>query len=110
MLAFSDIERYAFAKRDLPSEANSFERAAYLAMCHLYALYDTGQISQKDAARQKGDICRSYGTDELKYQYYDMAISRYRAIQPMLSTVEKEAGEDETIRKIVRILDGREKI
>ena len=110
MLAFKDIERYAFAKRDLPAEANSFERAAYLAMCHLYALFDTGQISQKDAARQKGDIRRTYETDELTYRYYDTAISRYRAIQPMLSIVEKEAGEDATIRKIVRILDGRERI
>lgn len=107
-MEFCDIERMAFTGQDMPSDANTIEHAAYLGMRYLYALYQSCNIDIKTAAKQKAKLKAAYEKDALSYRCYLTVQKRWNAVEWRLKEV--ETGDNENLKHIVRILDGRELI
>lgn len=108
MTDFDELAIMAFSGKHLPDGANTIELAAYRGLRCCYEAYKQGVISHGEASKAKAEIKAAYLLDTIMYRVYQIAEKRWKAIEWRLKTVDES--DNEEIKKIIRILDGREEV
>lgn len=107
-MTLSDIERSAMHNDSLPTGLNQPEQLLFLSFRCLYASYRAGTINREQAQSEKRELLRSFEeADRWRNIYHDTC--RVRVELGGMSK-EVERGDCERCKKIMRILDGRERL
>lgn len=102
------IERSAMHNDSLPAGLNQPEQLLFLSFRCLYASYRTGTITREQAQSEKRELLSEF---DKAIRLYGIFQDTCRA-QVKLGGLSKEVeqGDCERCKKIMRILDGRERL
>lgn len=106
MMDFDELAIMAFGGNPPPDGANTIELAAYRGLRYCYEAYKQGVISHDAASKAKAEIKAAYLRDTIMYRVYQIAEKRWKAIEHRLKSVEES--DNEQLKEIIRILDGRQ--
>lgn len=103
----ADIERSAMHNDSLPAGLTQPEQLLYLSFRCLYASYRAGTINREQAQSEKQELLQEYDKSARLWEMY-RDTCRVRVELGGYSK-EVESGDCERCKKIMRILDEREK-
>jgi hypothetical protein len=107
-----EIEVSAKNNDEMPDALNGPEQCLFLSFRQLYRNFRTGAVTREQAGREKQRILKAYDDFKRLHDMYSKYRSRWIKAEPMMSVIEKNIADCptcDTARKIIRILDGREK-
>lgn len=102
-----EIETLAKKGTPLPESATLAESLLYHNMRRLYWEYRNGVVDTEQAKKEKGRLIKQFGVQKLWEDCGQEQYERWRKYLRLVSEVEKCGCE--ICKRIVRILDGREK-
>jgi len=102
------IERAAMHNDSLPAGLTQPEQLLYMSFRCLYASYRAGTINREQAQSEKRELLRSF-EDAQQWRDIYQDTCRVRVELGGMSK-EVESGDCERCKKIMRILDGRERL
>ena len=103
-----DIERSAMHNDSLPAGLTQSEQLLFLSFRCLYASFRAGTISREQAQSEKRELLRSF-EEAARWREIYQDTCRVRVALGGMSK-EVESGDCERCKKIMRILDGRERL
>ena len=106
-MTFDEIENIAAVTGIMPNGLHCADYACYQGMCDLYHRYRTGQIDRVQARMEKKQLREAHGRDSIAQKAYDCCLRRETVIRGMSKDIELNGTERE--KRLVRILDGRER-
>lgn len=104
-MTFDEVFELARKKKNPPKNLTMVEFWTFSSARNIYKAYDEGTITIEQARKEKGQLYRQFGVNEMREGIYLNHMGRAIEIAPLMIQINKNGCD--LCRRIARLLDGR---